>query len=126
MLEWGTVAESGGASEREPSQIPGLPMADKRRVRITPDWLDCMVPPMWFEVAERLAAMAADSKVPAARMRLFIQAASAIPNLPLVEGVRMMISGEIKLTAHTQADTATEPANGPGSGLILPPGIERI
>lgn len=96
-------------------------MADKKRVRLTPKWLDCMIPPNWFAVAERLAAMAEENKVPDDRMRLFISAASAIPNLPLLEGVRMLISGEIKLMAETQADTATEPKAGPGSGLILPP-----
>jgi hypothetical protein len=64
--------------------------------------------------------MAEVNKVPADRMRTFIRVASALPNIPLLEGVRMLIAGEIKLVAETQADTATEPSK---SRLILPPGV---
>ncbi len=91
---------------------------NKRRVKISPEWLDVMVPPVWVDTAETLAAMAAERQVSPDRMRLFITAGRQMP-LPLVEAVRAMIAGEITLEVRN-ADTAHEPPP-PRSGLILPP-----
>lgn len=97
----------------------GKSFPNKGRVRIKPDWLDSMIPPQWFQVAEALAELAATNKVPADKMRLFIRVGSAMQGIPLVEAVRMMINGEIELR-YENGDTATERPR--KSGLILPPG----
>jgi hypothetical protein len=99
-----------------------MTVPNKKRVKVTPKWLDVMVPGPWFAVAEALAELAETHKVPDDRMRRFIIASSNIGGLPLVEGVRMFITGELKLIAGTQADTATEPT--PNSPIILPPGLK--
>lgn len=100
-----------------PEDKPYIP--NKGKVRIKPAFLDAMIPFQWFQVAEVLAELAQANKVPDDRMRLFVKVASQIPNIPLVEGVRMLISGEIKLEM-ANADTVIEK---PRNGLILPPGV---
>jgi hypothetical protein len=91
---------------------------NKPRVKITPAWLDVMIPPAWLQVAEALAALAEEHKVGAHYMRIFIAAASQMP-IPLLEAVGMLCRKEITLQ-FDNADTATE--GPPKSGLILPSG----
>lgn len=96
----------------------GLAMDDKPKIRIKPDWLDAMIPPAWMAVADALAKVAESHKVPDDRMRLFIRIGSEMPDVPLVEAVSAMASGEVLVT---EVEGGYQLTRNPGfPGLILP------
>lgn len=91
-----------------------------KRVRIKPAWLDALIPAQWFQVAERLAQIAYDYKVPDERMRVFLMAGSQMPGVPLLVAVEAMAKGEIEVTVQQR------PQGEAPSGIILPSPAGRV
>lgn len=65
-------------------------------IRLTPEYLNELIPPEWRAVAERLTQIQAEYLVPAERMRLFIRIGAQM-DIPLAMAVENMANGQLQL-----------------------------
>lgn len=77
-------------------------------IRITPEWLNELIPQEWRLVAERLCQIQAEYLVPAERMRLLIRIGAQM-EIPLVMAVEGMAKGELQIIEV--------PGDGPGAEI---------
>lgn len=107
----------GVDSDNPKAKFPDI----KGKVKLAPEWLDTMIPPQWWPVANELIKIQKQYNVTADKMRMYIRLGSAIP-IPLLEAVRQFASGELVVEITPAGDTATEPPTANiRPGIILPP-----